>query len=147
MKKSIIPMVFMMAVSAMSFTSCTSASVDEEISQSVENLESQIKFSGTWENDVYGMDLTKQSLKSLSLSRRPQDGKKSHALTIIEIKNGKKTESNGPWTLAGNNQVIEMKVSSGERAGKTFKCKVLKSTPRSMTIEFDGKIYALRKNA
>ena len=40
-----------------------------------------------------------------------------------------------------------MKVSSGERAGKTFKCKVLKSTPRSMTIEFDGKIYALRKNA
>ena len=89
----------------------------------------------------------KQSLKSLSLSRRPQDGKKSHALTIIEIKNGKKTESNGTWTLTGNNQVIEMKVSSGERAGKTFKCKVLKSTPRSMTIEFDGKIYALRKNA
>ena len=47
MKKSFFPIVFMMVVAAMSFTSCTSASVDEEISQSVENLESQIKFSGT----------------------------------------------------------------------------------------------------
>lgn len=136
-------MVLMMVVSAMSFTSCTQASTDDTISQSVENLESQIKYSGTWENEVYGMDLTNQSLKSISLNRRASN----HDLTITEIKDGKKSVSTGTWSLTGNNQVIEMKINNGGREGKTFKCKILKSTPRSMTIEFDGKIYNMRKSS
>ena len=146
MKKSIFPIMLMMVVSAMSFTSCTQASTDEEVSQSMENLESQIKYSGTWENDVYGMDLTNHSLKSISLNRRPQNGASTRGLTITEIKNGKKTVSTGTWSLTGNNQVIEMKFNNGERGGKKLTCKVLKSTPKSMTIEFDGRIYTLRKN-
>ena len=135
---------FMMAVAAMSLTSCTQASTDEEVSQSMENLESQIRYSGTWENNGYAMNLTNQSLKSITLNKRQQNG--SHGLTITETKNGKQAVSTGTWTLTGNNQVIEMKVSDGERGGKTYNCKILKSTPKSMTIEFDGKVYILRKN-
>lgn len=128
-----------LAVSAMSFTSCSKDVADAIGDAIAKELIDEPTIRGTWSNYVEE-NTEERSIRYLQLHRTKENDNRDFSLA--EVENGKRFFSYGEWVLSRDCKKLTLRVKNGPRANQTITCDVVESRIGFLSIRFEGKVYS-----